>query len=44
MKRQIIDLSAMLTKRYISGAIDSEHQNKLLDDIIMEMRVAKWQS
>lgn len=44
MKKQIIELSALLTMRYISGAIDSEQQNKLLDDIIEEMRVAKWQS
>lgn len=44
MKRQIIDLSAVLTMRYISENIDSNHQNKLLDDIIEEMRVAKWQN
>lgn len=44
MKRQIIDLSALLTMRYISGAIDSERQKVLLDDIIKEMRVAKWQN
>lgn len=44
MKRQIIDLSAILTKRYISERIDSDHQNKILDDIIEEMRVAKWQN
>ena len=44
MKRQIIELSTILTMRYISGAIDSDHQNKLFDDIIQEMRVAKWQN
>jgi F-type H+-transporting ATPase subunit b len=44
MKRQIIGLSAVLTMRYIAGAIDSEHQNKLLDDIIQEMRITKWQN
>ena len=44
MKKQIIELSTILTMRYISGAIDSEHQNKLFDDIIQEMRVAKWQN
>jgi len=44
MKKQILELSTILTMRYISGAIDSSHQDKLLDDIIEEMRVAKWQS
>ena len=44
MKRQIIDLSAMLTMRYISKEIDTDHQRKLLDDIIEEMRVANWQN
>ena len=44
MKKQIIDLSSMLTLRYISTTINEEHQNKLFDDIIEEMRAAKWQS
>ncbi|MCL2616267.1 MAG: F0F1 ATP synthase subunit B [Defluviitaleaceae bacterium] len=44
MKRQILELSAILTQRYISEMIDSDHQNKLLDDIIEEMRVAQWQN
>jgi F-type H+-transporting ATPase subunit b len=44
MKRQIIDISAMLAMRYISDSINSDHQTKLLDDIIEEMRVAKWQN
>ena len=44
MKRQILELSTMLAARYISEKIDADHQNKLLDDIIEEMRGAKWQS
>ena len=44
MKKQILELSTLLTMRYISGNINSDQQNKLMDDIIEEMRVAKWQS
>ena len=44
IKRQIMDVSAMLTMRYISKNIDVAQQNKLLDDIIEEMRVASWQN
>gem|GEM_PF-1613197 len=44
MKKHIIDLSSMLTLRYISTTINEEHQNKLFDEIIDEMRAAKWQS
>ncbi|MCL2673846.1 MAG: F0F1 ATP synthase subunit B [Defluviitaleaceae bacterium] len=44
MKKHIIDLSSMLTLRYISTTINEEHQNKLVDEIIDEMRAAKWQS
>ena len=43
MKKQIIELSTILTMRYISGAIDSEQQNRLLDNIIEEMRAVRWQ-
>lgn len=44
MKRQILVLSTMLTERYLSDSLNTEHQNRLLDDIIEEMRGAKWQS
>ena len=44
MKRQILMLSTMLTERYLGDQINTEHQNKLLDEIIEEMRGVNWQS
>lgn len=44
MKLQIIDISAIIAKKYVSKNIDESMQIKLLDDVISDLGDATWQN
>ena len=42
MKIQIVQLSTLLASRYVMGAIDTNTQHKLLDEVIGDLGDVKW--
>lgn len=44
MRTQIIELSTAMASRYVEVNIDSETQNKLLDEVISGLGEIKWQA
>lgn len=44
IKTQIIEISSLMTSRYVASVIDENKQNQLLEEIISDLGDAKWLS
>lgn len=44
IKKQIIEVSSIMTSRFISASMDEAEQNRLVDEVISDLGEIKWQS
>lgn len=44
IRKQIIEVSSLMTSRFIASSMDEATQNKLVDEVISDLGEVKWQS
>ena len=42
MKNELIEVSTLMAGKFVSGNLDKDKQNEIIDDIIKEMGDVNW--